>query len=65
MRVMIYRDYTIRYGFNLNWFAHIYRPGSPLIMTEGVVEAPLGEGETVVLNLAKARVDEEEATRGP
>jgi hypothetical protein len=57
---MGYRGYTIRYGRNLDWFAHVYRPGSPLIMTDGVLVASLEEGEERVLALARARIDAEE-----
>ncbi len=61
MQAIIYRGYTIRYGCNLDWFAHIYRPGSPLIMTDGVVAASPAEGEAVVLARARSRIDAEEA----
>ena len=60
MRTTTYRGYKIRHGRGLEWFAHIYRPSSPLIMTDGVVTASLGEGEAVALERAKARIDAEE-----
>lgn len=60
-----YRGYTIRYGSDLDWFAHVYRPGSPLIMTDGVLTASLEEGEQRVLALARKRIDQEEDKQTP
>jgi hypothetical protein len=63
MQTTVYRGYTIRYGSNLDWFAHIYRPGSPLIMTNGVVTVSLEEGAERLLALVRAYIDREEGKR--
>jgi hypothetical protein len=61
-----YRDYRISYYLlSEGWSAHIYRPSSPLIMRNGMVTATVEEGEEVLLEGARARIDDAESSLPP
>ena len=56
-----YCGYDIRYEERAHgWVAHIRRPGGVLIMRDGTISATLDEGEEVLLELCRARIDKEE-----
>jgi hypothetical protein len=65
MQSATYRGYRIGYHCESKWFAHIYRPSSPLIMRNGTVQATREEGEAVLLERARVRIDEAEARLPP
>jgi hypothetical protein len=61
MRQVEYRGYSIRYEKRTHgWVAHIRRPGGFVIIRNGIIGATLDEGEEILLQLARARIDEEE-----
>lgn len=61
MRTVLHRDYSIRFHQrNGRWSAQVRRPGGFVVMKNGFVTATLEEGEGVLLDRARARIDEEE-----
>ena len=60
MRELEYRGYSIRFSCNANWTAHIRKPGGFLILKDSFITASLEEGEGVLLERARARIDQEE-----
>ena len=61
MRETSYRGYSIRYrNTGVRWSAHIRRPGGFMVMKDGFLAASLEEGEAVLLQRARAKIDAEE-----
>ena len=57
--------YLIKYNFTgADWEARIYRPGSGIIMSDGIVTATKDEGEGMLLARARSRIDYEEKDAG-
>jgi len=62
MQSTTHRNYRISYHFKSGqWLGYIYRPSSPLIMRNGTITATAEEGESILLERARARIDEAEA----
>jgi len=62
VRTILHRGYSIRFHQrNGRWSAQVRRPGGFLVIKDGFVTATLEEGEAVLLERARARIDEEEA----
>lgn len=60
MREEIYRGHSIRYHQrNGRWSAQIRRPGGFMVMKDGFITAAAEEGEGVLLDRARARIDAE------
>jgi hypothetical protein len=60
MREEIYRGHSIRYHQrNGRWSAQVRRPGGFLVMKDGFMTAAADEGESVLLDRARARIDAE------
>lgn len=61
MKEEVYRGYSIRFHFrNDRWSAQVRRPGGFMVMKDGFINATPEEGEHVLLERARARVDSEE-----
>jgi hypothetical protein len=61
MREVQYRGYSIRFHrTDVRWSAQIRRPGGFMVMRDGFVTATIEEGETVLLERARVRIDAEE-----
>jgi hypothetical protein len=61
MKEVIYRGYSIRFHSTpLRWSAQVRRPGGHMVLKDGFITATLEEGESVLLERARARVDVEE-----
>ena len=63
MKKIKYRDYTISYDLLTRWLAQIRRPGAYMIMKDGIIRASLEEGEEVLLERCRERIDREEGKR--
>ena len=62
MREIEYRGYSVRFDFrNGRWSAHVRKPGGFIVIKDGFITATAEEGETVLLDRARARIDQ--ATR--
>lgn len=60
MREVDYRGYSIRFHFRSDrWSAHIRRPGGFVVIKDGFITATAEEGEAVLLNQARFRIDQE------
>jgi hypothetical protein len=61
MKEVTHRGYSIRFHSTLvRWSAQIRRPDGYMILKDGFITASLDEGETVLLERARARIDAEE-----
>ena len=63
-RTIQHCGYIVRFGFrNDRWAAHVLKPGGLLIIKDGSVTATADQGEAVLLERARARIDQERRTR--
>ncbi len=61
MKEVTYRGYSIRFHSTpLRWSAQVRRPGGYMILKDGFITATLDEGENILLERARARIDAEE-----
>jgi hypothetical protein len=66
MQSTTYRNYRISYHFKSGkWSAHVYRPSSPIIMRNGIINATAEEGEALLLERVHAMIDKAEALLPP
>jgi len=59
MREESYKGYRIRFHCTSEWFAHIYQPDSNVAMALPVVTATRAEGEKILLQRVKQRIDQD------
>lgn len=60
MRDVTHREFIIRYrNSGVRWSAHIRRPGGFIVLRDGFISATPEEGEAVLLQRARERIDRE------
>jgi hypothetical protein len=60
MLELIYRGYAVRFrSSDEHWSAHIRKPGGLFVMRGGFLTATLEEGQAVLLERAKALIDQD------